>query len=182
MVLLTKSASDKPKTSYGMKGKLYLSSSGWLLLSVPNAIGRGAFDALSEPGIEIPTKGPEDGYNAHISVMRPEELEEAGIDPNDISERGNEFAYTLGPVREVNPSGWGEMSRVWFIEISSPALKNLRKTYGLSPLPSDNEHQFHVSFAVRRTGVLGRNPTRKVASANNLIKLAKNITLCAYSE
>jgi 8-oxo-dGTP pyrophosphatase MutT (NUDIX family) len=174
--LLSKSAADKPKTSYGLKGKLYASSTGWILLSVPNAIGRGAFDALNAPGTELPALSEEKGYNAHISVIRPEELEAAGLTPDDITERGKEFSYTLGPVRDVNPSGWGEMSRVWFIEVKSPELKTLRKTYGLTPLPKNNEHQFHISFAVRRTGVLGKNPTKKAASANELMKLAADLT------
>lgn len=180
MVLLTKSAAaEKPQTSYGMKGKLYLSKSGWLLLTVPNALGRGAFAALNEPGAELPDDASESGYNAHISVIRPEELEAAGLKPEDISERGKEFSYTLGPVRTVTPAGWGGVAKVWFIEATSPELKQLRKSYGLTPLPKDNEFQFHITFAIRKRGVLGRNETRKAASINDLAKRASRLELVA---
>lgn len=171
-VLLAKSAetksADTPVTSYGLTGKLYLSKSGWILMSVPNALGQGAFAALNENGVELPPGPGDSPYNAHISVIRPEEMLAAGIDPESISERGKEFSYTLGPVRTVSPEGWGEMSKVWFIEVNSPDLKQLRKSYGLTPLPSDNEHQFHISFAVRRKGVLKPNEISKAASLDSV--------------
>jgi hypothetical protein len=163
-VLLVKDAADKPITSYGLTGELVLSRSGWVLLTVPNDLVRGAFSALDEPGIELPPSGPNSRLNAHISVIRPEELEAAGIDPQSITERGRRFAYTLGPVQSVTPKTWSEMSRVWFIQVQSPALKQLRKTYGLTPLPHDNEHQFHITIAVRRKNVLRDNGVRKAAS------------------
>lgn len=40
--------------SYGLKGKLHLSKSGWLMLTVPNDLGIGAFKALNAPGAELP--------------------------------------------------------------------------------------------------------------------------------
>jgi hypothetical protein len=46
----------RPELSYSLRGRLYASSSGWLLLSVPNALARGAFDALNEPGVELPPR------------------------------------------------------------------------------------------------------------------------------
>ena len=49
-----KQAAAKPSMSYGMVGELQLSKSGWLLLRVPNAVVRGAFAALNEPGVELP--------------------------------------------------------------------------------------------------------------------------------
>ena len=146
-----KNAAASPTTSYGMKGKLYKSRSGWILLSVPNGLVRGAFDALNEPGLELPPSGPdENGFNAHISVMRPEELETVEGGADAITERGKDFSYTLGPIKTVTPSGWGEMSKVWFIEVQSPELKKLRRSYGLTSLPKNNQFQFHITIAVRR--------------------------------
>lgn len=162
--MMVKSAGGKPATTHSLSGELYKSKSGWLLLRVPNALVRGAFAALDEPGVELPPSGPDNGLNAHISVIRPEELEAAGLDPDDIKERGQHFKYTLGPVQTVTPNGWAEMSKVWFIKVQSPDLKQLRRTYGLTPLPKNNEFDFHISIAVRRKNVLGSNSVRKAAS------------------
>jgi len=153
---LEKQGADTPDLSYGLTGRLYLSQSGWLMLSVPNALGRGAFQALNAPGVELPVQGSSGQYNAHISVMRPEEVLKCG-GPDKVLERGKEFSFTLGPVREVNPDGWDEMERAWFIQVRSPDLEKLRKSYGLSALPSNNKYDFHITFAVRRKHVTRDN-------------------------
>ena len=132
---------------------LYASKSGWLLLSVPNALARGAFDALNEPGVELPPD-----FNAHISVIRPEELAEKGLTQDSITERGHDFRYTLGPVRTVSPHGWDEISKVWYIEVNSPDLEKVRKSYGLSPLPNSNQFKFHITFATRKKNVILDRP------------------------
>lgn len=164
-VLLVKSAGDRqPVTTHALSGELYLSRSGWVLLNVPNALVRGAFAALNEPGAELPPSGPDGQLNAHISVMRPEELEAVGLTGESIKERGKHFKYTLGPVQEVVPAGWDAMSKCWFIRVSSPELKQLRRTYGLTPLPHNDEYDFHITIGVRRKGVLGTNEIRKAAS------------------
>lgn len=141
-----------PELSYSLKGRLELSKSGWLILAVPNDLGVGAFKALNEPGAEMPYSSALGRYNAHISVMRPDEVEQIGADK--INERGKQFSFTLGPVRMVEPSGWPEMDRVWYIEIRSPELEKIRKSYGLPALPKDGEYKFHITFAVRRRKVL----------------------------
>lgn len=152
-----KEASDAV-TVHALSGRLFLSQSGWVLLSVPNALVRGAFDALIAPGAELPLK---DGtLNAHITVMSPEDVATIG-GPQKITERGHMFSYTLGPVKEVEPAGWKDMSRVWFIEVASTALKDLRRSYGLTPLPKDNQHEFHITLAVRRKNVLRNNDVSK---------------------
>jgi len=152
-----KRASDA-ELSYGLKGKLVLSKSGWILLHVPNALVRGAFDALHEPGTELPN-GPD--LNAHISVMSPSDVEAAG-GAHKITERGHEFAYTLGPVKTVQPSNWEGISRVWYLTVVSPELQSLRKSYGLSPRPRDNQFDFHITIGVRKKHVLNDNPVTKV--------------------
>jgi hypothetical protein len=163
---LVKSASDAVK-SYSLSGRLYLSKSGWLLLSVPNNLIRGTFDALHEAGAEYPPpfKGSA-AYQAHITVMRPEEVEQAG-GPDAITERGHQFHYTTGPLREVEPSSWEGVSKVWYIEIGSPELEKLRKSYGLSAKPKNNEHEFHITVAIRKKSVLTTKPVSKAASADS---------------
>lgn len=150
-----------PVRSTALKGKLTKSTSGWILLSVPNNVQRGFFDALHAPGAELPTRNGR--LNTHISVMRPEELESIG-NP-DIVELGRPFTFQLGPLKEVNPMGWEEMDRVWFIDTPSMELMQLRRSYGLSSLPMKGrkELRFHLTIAVRRKGVLRANAIAKSA-------------------
>ena len=157
---LVKSASDA-KPVYHLAGRLYLSASGWLLLSVPNALLHGVFDALDEPGVEKPYKG-DGSLNAHISVMRREEVEQIG--PDNIHERGHTFRYTLGPLKTVEPKTWDGVSKVWYVTVYSPELRKLRKSYGLSGQPND-DWDFHITVAVRKTGVLHENETSKLPKA-----------------
>lgn len=151
-------AAAAPVVAHSLTGRLYLSHSGWLLLTVPNSLVRGAFDALHEAGAELPLKSS-GVLKSHISVMRPDEVDKIG-GPDKINERGHQFHYTLGPLKEVEPKGWDEMSRVWFIEVKSPELRKLRTSYGLSPLPN-GDHEFHITVAVRRKRVLQANDVKK---------------------
>lgn len=151
------------QVSYGLEGRLYLSQSGWLLMQVPNALGRGAFDALNEPGVELPTRDTDDpdaAFNAHVTVMSPDEIERIG-GPSKISERGHAIPYTLGPVKSVEPAGWDGVSRAWYITVQSPELARIRKSYGLEP--KRNGYDFHVTFAIRRKNVLRNNAVSKAA-------------------
>lgn len=169
-------AASEPSNTYALKGRLYASSSGWLLLAVPNALVRGIFDTMHELGITLPPGSGGKPFNAHISVARPEELEAiGGVDK--ISERGKHFSYQLGPIKTVTPMGWDGMSKVWFVHIESPELKALRKSYGLSPLPKkgDKELQFHLTVAVRRKSVLLDNEVSKAASDEELQDLEQNL-------
>src|SRR5260221_4890035 len=75
-ISLIKTADNVITKSYSLYGRLVLSKSGWLLLEIPNALVRGIFDAINEPGIELPLR---DGkLTAHVSAFRPEELEIIG--------------------------------------------------------------------------------------------------------
>jgi hypothetical protein len=157
---LVKEAESSPEVAYNLAGTLQLSSSGWIILSVPNALVRGIFAAMHEPGIELPPSIDGGGLLAHISVIRPEELEMIG-GADKITERGKQFTYTIGRLYEIEPAGWKDMSKCWVLRIHSPALMTLRASYGLSPLPGDGESSFHVTVAVRRKAVLGRNEVAK---------------------
>ncbi len=154
-------AGGVPESVYALKGRLYLSSSGWLLLDVPNPIVRGLFSALDVPGAELP---PARGgfYRAHISVMDSDET--AKIGPDQISERGKLFAFNLGPLQVCEPDGWKEMSKVYFVRILSPALKALRCSYGLTPLLRG--HEFHASVAVVKKNALRANGRSKAADVD----------------
>ena len=150
-----------------LSGRLYVSKSGWLLLSVPNALVHGVFDALSAPGAELPVPGalnvpnvPKNTLNAHISVMTASEVERIGADR--ISERGHSFHYAFGGLKEVPAKGIAGISRLWMIDVASPELVKLRKSYGLSATP--NDLGFHVTVAVRRKKVLHNNSVSKAAA------------------
>jgi len=149
-----------------LSGRLILSDSGWLLLTVPNALVRGAFSALAVPGIELPPRKSGSALRAHISVMNAEEV--AAI-PGKINELGKSYSYQLGQIREVKPIGWQGMERVWFIRVDSPQLKELRRSYGLSPIPMGGrtEKPFHITIAVRRKNVLRTGSMSKLSLFNS---------------
>lgn len=155
---LAKKAADS-EPSYALSGMLYLASTGFAMLSVPNALVRGVFAAMDEAGVELPP-GPEGEFNAHITVLRPEEITALG-GPEKLTERGKRFQYRLGGLVSAVPAGWPEMAKVWMLRVHSPELQALRRSYGLSSLPHDGKFDFHISVAVRRKSVLGRNEKRK---------------------
>lgn len=156
--------------NYPLSGRLYLAKSGWLLLSVPNALIRGVYDAMTAPGAELPAAGllnvpnvPPELLNAHISVMTGDEVKKVGAD--NINERGHTFGYSLGAMVEITPKNVDGISKIWALQVSSPALSTLRKSYGLSPLLNDN-HAFHITVAVRRKKVLQHNEVSKFDGAS----------------
>lgn len=152
-----------PGPVIALGGRLYASSSGWLLLDVPNALANGLFAALREPGAEPPPGKDGGAYAAHVSVMNADEVKALG-GPDAITERGHSFKYQLGPVKACDPAGWPEMSKVWFVSVTSPELSRLRRTYGLPPIPGGDK-PFHLTFAVRRKGVLSAGgPAKKTAA------------------
>ena len=154
-----------------LTGKLVITGDGWGLVRVPHAILKGFFDALHEPGI-VPSPNL-----AHITVFPPADTVKIGADK--ITERGRDFNFFIKGVKSFRPKGWKDMEKCWVLDCRSPELEALRKSYGLTPLPY-GEHEFHVTFAVRREGVLQENrkskyqsPTQRLASKvhfNNLYK------------
>jgi|688.fasta_scaffold284668_1 hypothetical protein len=164
------SRSDKQASvNHPLAGRLYLAKSGWLLLSVPNAFVRGVYDALVAPGAELPLAGTMNVpnvdagvLNAHISVMTADEVQSIGADK--INERGHMFYYGLGPVKEIPVTSIEGVSKVWVVQVASPTLAALRKSYGLTPLPKGN-HPFHITIAARRKHVMGNNTVSKFDTA-----------------
>lgn len=160
----TKIATDRGRVARNLSGQLYHKSGGmgdWIMLSVPNAMVRGIYQAMDEPGIELPIIGSQDKLMAHISVIRPEELESIGGPDAVIKDRGRKFSYTPGKLIEVEPKGWDEVKTCWFLRVHSPELQELRRSYGLSSLPKNGEYDFHITVAIRRRGVLSRNTKKK---------------------
>jgi hypothetical protein len=159
LVELSKTA--EVQTTIGLTGRLYLTASNWLMLSVPNALCNGAFAALDDEGVELP-KDENGIFTAHISVMRPEEVERIG-GGDRISERGKTFSYQLGAVKTCRPDNWEGISRCWFIEVNSPMLQRLRASYGLPLLPekAGKSIPLHITFACRRVSVLRENDVTK---------------------
>lgn len=159
-------AGGAPESVYSLAGRLYCTPKGWVMLSVPNALVRGAFDALNEVGLELPLNS-EGRLNAHISVIRPEELERIG-GKDKISELGHTFRWQMGPLQVVDPDGWSEMSKAYFFRVNSPDLEKMRKSYGLSPLPNENKFNFHCTVAVRRKKVTQHNDVTKQSAESEL--------------
>lgn len=153
---LSKTADDA-ELATRLVGKLYIADSGWGLLAVPNALVRGAFDALHELGAELPLRGGR--LNAHISIFRPEEIEQIG-GPEKLTERGHMFFYNLGALYSAAPTGWPDVSRCWFFRVHSPELEKVRKSYGLPPTP---KHPFHLTVAIRKKRVLQNSGVTKTA-------------------
>ena len=166
LAYLKKEASVK---THALSGELYASSDNSILLSVPNALVRGAFDAIDEPGLTLP--GKHGKFNAHIVVMTPSEVKKAG-GVAKVTERGHHFHYSLGALQEAPAPSMFDFSKVWFLVVASPELSQLRKTYGLEPTPSKTG--FNIVVALRRIGVLGKNDINKHASAQLLRDILGN--------
>jgi len=123
-----------------MTGRLTLlkGDGGFLMLEIPQDFVDQVFNAIDEEGIEKPD------HRAHISVMSGEELSKI----ENVKEVGQEISFNIGPLMSVDPEGWDEMEKVWFIQCDAPELKELRKKYGLTPLIK-NDHEFHITVAVK---------------------------------
>lgn len=143
-------------SDFGLSGMLYLSADkgkSWGLLTVPNPLVRGVHSALHEPGIELPPCSVSGRLNAHITVLRPDEIDQVGGPDALVENRGKNFQYRIVGMRSLKPEGWAEMERAWILEVESPDLEKLRKSYGLSARPKNNQHDFHITVAVRRKKV-----------------------------
>lgn len=161
---------------YALKGRLYLTRDNWLVMDIPSQLVRGLFDALALPGIELPIR--DDKLMAHVAVMSPAEVEKIG--PKRLSERGQSYSYNIGQVHELSPRDWPGISKAWAAVVTSPPLKTLRKSYGLSPLPNDQD--FCCTIAVRKTGILGPNNVSKAAAVHDSVEDAAAATATPLSQ
>lgn len=138
-------------------GKLVLSKNGWLVLTVPSAIIRGMFDAISDPGFEIP-KRRDGAILSQIAVMSPEEIDSIG-GPDKISERGHFFRYSISSIKRFDVN-MDDVSSVIAATVESPELLKVRRSYGLKD-PNSKFGKFAIIVAVRKKGVLGKNDVSK---------------------
>ena len=54
--------------------------------------------------------------------------------------------YDLATVKPDHDIKW---ERVWLLVVESLELENLRESYGLTPRLHDNQHDFHITVAVK---------------------------------
>lgn len=161
---------DKEKrAAVQMAGLLQATKSGHLIVGVPAALVRGVYDAMSEPGISLPTSVDGGALRAGIVVMTPSELGAVG-GASKVSERGKQYPYTLGDLVEVSARGWPGVSACWHLRIKSPELGKLRRSYGLST-KLEGDSDFSIVVACRKSGVLASNATSKATSDEKSQKL-----------
>ena len=154
---------SEKRAAVQFSGVLQATSTGHLMLSVPMSLVRGLHDALDAPGVSLPHSPGAGLARAGIVVMTPGELTKIG-GPAAVTERGRSFRYTLGSIRETPTSGWPGVSSCWHVEVRSPELAQLRKTYGLHP-KLEGLSGFSIIVGCRRTGVLSSKPVSKVVTA-----------------
>lgn len=155
---------DTPHPSYDLTGLFYVSTKHdgkpWGLLSVPNMLVRGAFDALHAPGIELPLDS--DGrLSAHITCLRPGEIEQIGGPEKLINDRGKPFRYSLGRLVSFTPTS-NDVTRIFAFTAFSSELQKLRVSHGLPPL---SEYPFHITVGRVRKATLARNDVSKNTAA-----------------
>jgi hypothetical protein len=143
-----------------LSGELYASADGAILLTVPNALVKGVFDALDEHGLSLPLKNGR--LYAHIPVMTSSEVTTIG-GVGKVSERGHHFSYNIDSLHEAALGNSLEYGKLWYLPVTSPELTQLRKTYGLESAPG--KLGFHIVVALRKLGVLGKNEVSKTADA-----------------
>lgn len=145
-----------------MSGLLQATKTGHLIVGVPTAIVRGIFDALDVAGISLPDSVDGGALRAAIVVMTPDELDSVGGSAA-VTERGRSYRYQLGKLVEEPARKWVGVSTCWHLQIKSPELRELRKSYGL-PAKLEGDAEFSVVVACRKTGVLAANSKSKSES------------------
>lgn len=126
----------------------------WVCLEVDDVIPAMVFATLKAQGKLVDDIIPSFDH-PHITVLKNDEAEQLrdkhGDEWKDKVGAGF-YEYTLGDVVDLDPAGWDEMSRVWFVQVDSPQLEQLRRSLGLKKLPQSEEgkaQDFHITFAVR---------------------------------
>ena len=109
------------------------------VLKLPEQFKKAVFEAIRTDEMKYDSEN-----GAHISVFNKDEMAKLNL---PIKENGQKFTFTLESIESVNPEGWEEMEKVWFVKVKSPQLEELRKKYGFSPLL--NGHNFHITVAVK---------------------------------
>ena len=125
----------------------------WIYMSVHKGLCEAAYASLTEQDIECEPRFDK----PHITVVKEDEVRDL------IKKYGKKWKTACGDGRHItfslqnamvdlDPEGWKEMDRVWFLEVRSPELRAFRKSLGLAELPSgdDGEQPFHITVAVHK--------------------------------
>lgn len=147
------------RASVQLSGLLQATKSGHLILGVPASLVRGVFDAMTEPGISMPSAVDGGTLRAAIVVMTPDELESLG-GAAAVTERGKQFKYQIGELVEQPARNWPGVSACWHLKVIAPELGKLRRTYGL-PTKLSGDSDFSIVVACRKVGVLAATATSK---------------------
>lgn len=137
--------SEAPK-EVELTGVLKKTEDGFYYLKIEDQLVFTVIRLLNDPKVQKPPyfKKNAGDVGAHISVILSDE---API--NTISEVGQEFRFKWGAIKSVKPDDWDDVQKVYFIEVISKSLEDLREKYGLSRKIKDNQ-EFHITFAVTR--------------------------------
>jgi len=128
-----------------LKGKLQQAKNGFVYLDLPDDLINGLFAIIDENNISKPPYNQKK-YNqigAHVSVIDEKEIKDI-----TIKEVGKEFNFSLGALKSTTPKTWDDVEKVYFLQIDSPDLENLRNKYGLPK--KLNGHEFHITVAVEK--------------------------------
>lgn len=147
LVRMPAKIASKP-TEFTFKGKIKQTPDGFVYVDVDDKIIDGYYNLIKS--VEKVQRPPyfSKKYNnvgAHISLFKSDEVEENEL---EIKEVGDEIEYTIKDMYTVNPEGWDDMERVWFLNVESKELEKIRDRYGLSK--KIDGHDFHITVGVRK--------------------------------
>jgi len=133
----------KKLENVSLTGKLKQAPNGFVYLDINDDLMNGLYSLIDEDGISKPPYSGKkfNEVGTHASVMYEDETENL-----NIKEVGKEFNFELGEFKTTDPEGWDEMNAVYFVQIHSKELEDLRKKYDLSK--KLNGHEFHITIAV----------------------------------
>jgi hypothetical protein len=84
---------------------------------------------------------------AHIPVILPHEwTQRKGW--GEIKDLENQFAFEISTLRSLKPTCWPDVEKIYFFEIKSHELENLRERHLLPP--RIRGHDFHVAVAFEK--------------------------------
>ena len=137
--------SDKKEPSFSA---ILKENDGFYYLDIPQPFITGLHKMLPDDVDETPYK--QKGYGgigAHVSVIHEDEFGERGV---EVEEVGQSFDFEIVGAKQTNPDGWDEMKQVYFVEIESPQICDMRKKYGLPKTYQGKGHNFHITFALEK--------------------------------
>lgn len=82
----------------------------------------------------------------HISVISNDEFTDNNLNVDKYI--GNTVKFKIVGAKFTTPDGWEEMDKVFFIEVESEDIANIRKELKLPKTYKDKGHNFHITFAV----------------------------------